>query len=423
MRNWAGNIEYRAHTIHHPTSVEEVQELVRGLRRIRALGSRHSFSDIADTDGDLVSLADVPRMIEIDPVARTVTIDGGIRYGELCRGLDQAGWALPNLASLPHISVAGAVATATHGSGDRAANLASSVAAIELIGADGERRSFSRAADREVFDGVVVSLGALGIVTRLTLDLEPAYRMYQHVYEGLPYAAWAENLDAITAAGYSVSCFADWRSEAFPQVWVKRRVDAPDAAAGRLADPPDSLFGAVPATSPRHPIPTMDPAACTPQLGVIGPWHERIPHFRLEHTPSAGDELQSEYIVDRSAAVDAFLALTAMSDRLAPLVQVSELRTIAGDNAWLSPSHGRDSVSIHFTWLPDWTAVRSLLPTIEATLAPYRARPHWGKLFTMGPAGVRERYDRLPDFVRLATTLDPTGTFRNDYVDRLVFAD
>ncbi len=414
---------YRARTIHHPTSIEEVQALVRGSHRIRALGSRHSFNDIADTDGDLVSLADVPRVVEIDSAARTVTIDGGIRYGELCRALDQAGWALPNLASLPHISVAGAVATATHGSGDRAANLASSVAAIEVIGADGERRSFSRAADRDVFDGVVVSLGALGIVTRLTLDLEPAYQMEQRVYERLRYEAWADHLDEITGSGYSVSCFADWRSDAVPQVWVKRRVNAADAEAGRLAGPTDSLFGATPATGPRHPIPTMDPAACTPQLGVVGPWHERIPHFRLEHTPSAGDELQSEYIVDRSGAVDAFLALTAMSDRLAPLVQVTELRTIAGDKAWLSPSHGRDSVSIHFTWLPDWTAVRALLPAIEATLAPYQPRPHWGKRSSLAPAAVRERYERLPDFVRLAATLDPTGTFRNPYVERLLFAD
>jgi xylitol oxidase len=423
MRNWAGNIEYRARTIHHPTSIDEVQALVRGSRRIRALGSRHSFSDIADTDGDLVSLAELPRIIEIDPAARTVSIDGGIRYGELCRALDQAGWALPNLASLPHISVAGAVATATHGSGDRAANLASSVAGIELIADDGERRSFTRSADPDVFDGVVVSLGAIGIVTRLTLDLEPAYRMEQRVYERLAYTAWAEHLDEITDAGYSVSCFADWRGEAFPQVWVKRRVDAAEAQTGRTADSPGSLFGATPATSPRHPIPTMDPAACTPQLGVIGPWHERIPHFRLEHTPSAGDELQSEYIVDRSQAVDAFLALTAISDRLAPLVQVTELRTIAGDEAWLSPSHQRDSVSIHFTWLPDWTAVRALLPAIEAILAPYRPRPHWGKLFTMAPAAVRERYERLPDFVRLAATLDPTSTFRNPYVERLLYAD
>jgi xylitol oxidase len=414
VKNWAGNLDYRARRLHEPTSIEQLQEIVRASTRVRPLGSRHSFNDLADTTADQLSLARLPRTVEIDTGARTVTVDGGIRYGELVVELHAAGWAIHNLASLPHISVAGGSATATHGSGDRLGNLATAVAAVELVGADGELAHAERGDDAE-FDGMVVSLGALGVATSLTLDLEPAFSVQQNIYDDLPLDDFVEHFHEIASSADSVSFFTEWRGPVVDAVWLKRRV------VGDRFEAPPRLFGATLATEERHPIRGISPAACTPQLGVPGPWHERLPHFRMDHTPSSGAELQTEYFVAREHLVEAVKGLDAMRDRIAALIQVSEVRTIAADLLWMSMAYRRASAAIHFTWKPDWEAVRRLLPDIEATLQPFEPRPHWGKLFTMEPAQIRARYERLPDFAALARRRDPTGKFSNDFLDRNVF--
>jgi xylitol oxidase len=344
-----------------------------------------------------------------------VTIDGAIRYGDLCQTLDTAGFALHNLASLPQISVAGACTTATHGSGDRSGNLATGVSAMEVVTANGEIAVLSRDRDGADFEGAVVALGGLGAVIRVTLNLQPTYRMRQDVFEGLPLSALAEHFDEITSSAESVSLFTEWRGATIDQVWLKSRV-----VDSQASEPPTDLFGAKPATAQRHPIRSMPPDACTPQLGLAGPWHERLPHFRMDRTPSAGDELQSEYIVPRPHAVDALIAVHGLRDRISPLVQISEVRTIAGDDLWMSPSYQRESVAIHFTWQPDWTAVREVLPLIEAALRPFEPRPHWAKLFTIPSDELRSRYERLPDFVELLARADPDQKFRNPFLDRLV---
>jgi xylitol oxidase len=418
MRNWAGNYEYRARQVHEPVSVEALQELVWRSPRIRAIGSRHSFNAIADSDGDLVSLAKLPRVFEIEAADRTVTVDGAVRYGDVCGPLDAAGLAFHNLASLPHVSVAGACATATHGSGERSANLSTAVRSMSIVRADGELMTIDRDADPTLWQAAAVSLGTLGVVTRLTLDVEPSYRVRQDVYEDLPLGAFAERFDDVIGLGDSVSFFTQWRSPAIDQVWVKRRMR------GRHSDdPPAELFGARRATAERHPIPGLSPVACTPQLGLPGPWHERLPHFRLDYTPSSGDELQSEYFVAREDGVPAFLALDEFRDWIAPLIQVSEVRTIAKDDLWLSPAFDRASVAFHFTWRPDWPSVRVLLPRIEAALAQFAPRPHWAKLFVMHPEDVGSRYERLSDFQTVARRFDPDGKFRNEFLDRHVFAE
>jgi alditol oxidase len=416
VRNWAGNLEYHARRLVEPGSIEAVQEAVRTSTSLRVVGSRHAFNGLADTHGDHLSLAALPRVIDIDAEARTVTIDGAIRYGDLGPVLEGSGFALHNLASLPHISVAGACATATHGSGDRLGNLSTAVVAMELVRADGELVSLSRGADGETFAGSVVSLGALGVVTRLTLAVEPSYQVRQDVYEDLPIAALRDHFDALTASGDSVSLFPRWRGPVIDQLWRKRRVDDGDDGGGAAV----SLFGARRATTALHPLGDLPPDACTEQLGVPGPWLDRLPHFRLDHTPSHGDELQSEFFVGREHAVVAFEALDALRDRLAPLVFVSEIRTIAADDLWLSPAYGRDSVAFHFTWRPDWPAVRGLLPDVEAALEPFEPRPHWAKLFTMTPELVRSRYERMGEFAAMAHGSDPDGKLGNDFLGRFV---
>jgi xylitol oxidase len=383
---------------------------------LRALGSRHSFNDIADTTGDLVSLRRMPRIFELDRVAGTVTVDGGVRYGELCEPLNDAGFALHNLASLPHISVAGACATATHGSGDRSGNLATAVSRLEVVTADGELRVFGRDRDADLFNGAVVSLGGLGVVASLTLTLQPAFLMRQDLYEDLPLATVVDGFDEISSLADSVSLFTDWRSASFEQVWLKRRV-----VDGDSFEPASELFGASRATVPIHPIRRMSAAALTEQLGVPGPWHERMPHFRMDHTPSAGDELQSEYLISRQHAPGALLALDAIRDRIAAPLQISEVRTIAADELWMSTAFGRESVAFHFTWQPDREAVDQVLPAIEAALAPFEPRPHWGKVFTTAPETVRSSYSKLPQFAELLERNDPLGKFRNPFLDRYIF--
>jgi xylitol oxidase len=417
--NWAGNIAFTARRFHQPAGIGELQGLVAGSERVRALGTGHSFSRIADTPGDLVSVAGLPKVIDVDAEQATVTISGGLRYGELVSRLHEAGYALRNLGSLPHISIAGAGATGTHGSGDANGNLATAVSALQMVTAQGDIMSISREADGDQFRGAVVGLGALGIVTSMALDIVPAFDVRQYVYEDLPPVNGdlsgvepAERLADILSSAYSVSMFTDWRSSRFRQVWLKRRADEDGAAIA-----PSRWMGALLADGPRHPVPGMSPAACTQQMGVPGPWHERLPHFRLDYLPSTGEELQSEYLVPRQHAISALAAIGRIRDRVAPVLQISEIRTVASDDLWMSPCYQRDSVAIHFTWIKDTDAVTAVTAALEDQLSPFEARPHWGKLFSATPEVVRGLYPRLPDFQQLMRHYDPGGKFRNDFID------
>lgn len=408
--NWGGNVAFTARRLHHPESVAELQEIVARSPRVRALGTRHSFSTVADTDGEHVSTSRLPAVIEVDRTERTATVGSGLRFGEIVRAIDEAGLALHNLGSLPHISVAGACATGTHGSGTGRRSLAGAVRALTTVTADGGLAEVRRGeAD---FDGSVVALGALGVVTRLTLDLVPAFAVRQTVYEDMPREEFRENFHAVMSAGYSVSGFTRWRERAADQVWLKERVEADGTEPA-----PRTWFGATAADGPRHPIPGMPGTHCTPQQGLVGPWYARLPHFRLEFTPSSGEEIQSEFFVDRRDAVAAFDALWQVRERFSSEVLIGEIRTVAADSLWLSPAYGRDSVAFHFTWAPDAEAVARAVRVVEEALRPFSARPHWGKLFTTpSPGALRELYPRYDDFRALAARLDPSGVFRNTFM-------
>ena len=408
--NWAGNYSYRARQVHRPSTLEQVAEVAATTPRLRALGSGHSFTDIADS-AELITLESLPAEVVVDHASATVSLSAGLRYGELAVALADEGVALANLASLPHISVAGAVATATHGSGDANGNLATAVAALELVTSDGGVIASSRG-DAD-FNGLVVGLGALGVVTRITLDIEPSYEVRQRVFEGLSWEALLEHFDAIAASGYSVSVLTLW-AEPDNRVWVKTRVsEAPELL---LAE----LFGASAATVERHVIAGLSPLNCTPQLGVPGPWSERLPHFRLGFTPSNGEEIQSEYLVPRRNAIAALAALRSLGERIRPLLQVSEIRTVAADELWMSPQYEQDTIAIHFTWQPEQQAVERVLVEVEAALLPLDARPHWGKLFLADAATIAPRYPRLQDFAALVARTDPRGAFTNDWLEQRV---
>ncbi|WBB71110.1 D-arabinono-1,4-lactone oxidase [Micromonospora sp. WMMD812] len=405
-RNWAGNVRYSAQRFHRPASVDELRRLVAGSERIRAVGTGHSFNRLGDTTGDLVTLAGLPPEVTVDRERRTVTVAAALRYGDVATRLHTQGCALANLASLPHISVAGAIATGTHGSGEANGNLATAVAALELVTADGDLLRVDRDADGDTFAGMVVALGALGVVTRVTLDLVPAFDVRQYVQLGLP----REELDAAFGSAYSVSLFTDWRSPRIGQVWRKQRADEPA--------PPPGWLGTTAADAPQHPVPGMPAENCTPQFGEPGPWHERLPHFRLGFTPSSGDELQSEYHLPRESAVDALAALDPMADRIAAVLQVCELRAVAADGLWLSPNHRRDTLAVHFTWIGDEAAVAPVVAEVERRLAPFAPRPHWGKVFGLDAEAIAAVWPRYADFRALLAELDPAGKFRTDLLDR-----
>ncbi len=412
-QNWAGNYTYGATDMIQPDSVEHLQQLVKQHRKIKVLGSGHTFNSVTDTDGIFVSLRHWNRLLTLDQARGTVMVEGGATYGELCAQLAESDYALHNLASLPHITIAGAIATSTHGSGSHNGSLASAVEEIELIDANGELHTF-RSGDDE-FAGIVINLGALGIVTKLTLKVVPAYRIRQFVYENLPVTELEQHAEAIFSSSYSVSLFTDWQTPSFHQVWTKSREEDGEAYAGRA-----SFYGATPATTPLHPLPDMDAQNCTEQLGKSGMWHERLAHFRMEFTPSAGKELQSEYLMAREHVYAASVAVHQLREKLAPILFVSELRTIAADDLWLSPFYKQESVAFHFTWKDNWEAVEQVLPLLEEALAPFHARPHWGKLFTVPAEQLQQQFEKLPEFQKLVQKYDPQGKFSNAYLDKYI---
>jgi alditol oxidase len=416
LKNWAGNVQYGTDRLYSATSVEQAQEFVRKHARLKVLGTRHCFNHIADSTDDFLSLRPMDKVLSLDAQARTVTIPANMSYGQLSPYLHEQGFALHNLASLPHISVVGACATATHGSGEKNGNLATSVSALEMITASGDIVKFSRKQDGEGFLGAVVGLGALGVITKITLDLQPTFMVKQYVYENLPLSEMQKNFDAIEASGYSVSLFTDWQKKRINEVWIKSRVEA-----GQSSNATPDFFGAKLATKNLHPIAELSAENCTEQMGVPGPWYDRLPHFRMGFTPSAGNELQAEYFVPRRHAVEAILAMERLRDQVTPHLLISEIRTIAADDFWMSPCYKQPSVTIHFTLKPDWPAVRQLLPVIERELAPFQARPHWGKLFTVSSERLKASYEKLPDFIALSKKYDPHGKFRNDFLNTNIF--
>lgn len=409
---WAKNLEYSARELVEPTGVEELAAVLSGADRVRMLGSRHSFNRVADTTGTMVGLGRMPVQVEVDAARRVVRTSGGITFGELGARLQEQGWALHAMASLPHITVAGGVSTDTHGSGDGAPSLAEGVAAVELVTTGGEHVRLERG--DEEFDGAVVALGMLGALVTLELDIEPTYDVAQTVYDGLTWEQVATDLDAVTGLGTSVSVFTDWLDrDRTTQVWVKQRVD-------RAGGDPDGL-GLTAAGEPRHPHRGNRADSCTEQGGIPGPWLDRLPHFRLEFTPSNGAELQSEWLLPRSGAAAAVEVLQGLAAQMAPVLHGCEMRTVATGRQWLGMTQGVDCVAFHFTWRPEQAAVTALLPRIEAGFAPLGARPHWAKLFDEDAlAGrVHELYPQLARVRALRGRLDPRGALRNDFLDRL----
>jgi xylitol oxidase len=413
--NWAGNYTYRAEHLDMPDGVDQVKKNILEHVHAKALGARHSFNAIADSREEQISLKHFDQM-ELDAKNHTVTVGAGVTYGQLAPYLDSHGFAVHNMASLPHISVVGACATGTHGSGNLNGNLSTAVRAMEMVTAKGEMVTLSREKLGESFAGTVVGLGALGVITKITLAVEPAFQMVQVVYEDLSFSQLERHLDEIFASGYSVSLFTDWQKHRATQVWIKQKTEP-----GVSAVVSNDFFGATPAKRKMHPIADHSAESCTEQMGVPGPWYERLPHFKMNFTPSSGAELQTEYLLPRAKGYEAIMAVEELRDQITHHLFITELRTIAADELWMSTAYLRDSMAIHFTWKPEWPEVKKILPQIEEKLAPFGARPHWGKLFTIKPIVLQRQYARLKEFLALARQYDPDGRFHNEFLDTNVF--
>ncbi|MGA7856340.1 MAG: FAD-binding protein [Terracidiphilus sp.] len=414
--NWAGNLTYSTDHLLTPASVDEVRQAVKSCAKLRALGTRHSFNAIADSTQNQISLKQLDS-IDIDDKTRTVTVGAGVTYGKLAPVIDARGYALHNLASLPQISVAGAISTATHGSGIQNGNLATAVAALEIVTADGQVIHLSREKDGDRFLGAVVGLGALGVTTRVTLNLLPTFQVAQSVYQNLSFDHLQHHFDEIFGSGYSVSLFTDWQNHEATQVWIKRRL-----ASGDKNEWQPEFFDAKLATRKLHPITDLDATPCTEQQGIPGPWYDRLPHFRMGFTPSSGHELQTEYLIPYDRGYEAILAVEKLRDQITPHLFITELRTIAPDHLWMSTAYQRPSMAIHFTWKPEWPEVSRVLPKIEAQLEPFAPRPHWAKLFTIPPAQIQARYARLAEFKAQLKHYDPSGKFRNEFINTNLYS-
>ncbi len=411
LKNWAGNYTYQADEVRYPQDIVNLSKLLKSHSKVKALGTQHCFNEIADTSGLQLSTKNLNSIIEINEELSYVIVESGIKYGDLGIELHSNGLALHNLASLPHISVGGSFATATHGSGVRNGNLATALQGFELLTPGGELLWVDQQTNTDLFHAGGVSMGALGIMTKVKLAIQPTFEVSQRVYENLSMDALKNNFDKIMSEGYSVSFFTHWLDKNINQVWVKSRED-------ELREIPSDFYGATPATIDLHPIKANSPINCTPQMGVPGPWHKRLPHFKMDFTPSNGDELQSEFFVGRENAFEAIMAIEALHDKIAPFLFISEIRCIAADNFWMSTAYQRESVAIHFTWKPDPEGVIAILPEIQAALSPFKARPHWGKIFTLSADELAARYPKFEEFLSFKRELDPKGILNNSYLDK-----
>lgn len=412
--NWAGNYTYSTDNLVAPKTVEELQELIKSYKKVKGLGTMHCFNGIADSKFNQISTAALNKVISLDKENETITVESGIKYGEFCEYLDKNGFALHNLASLPHISVAGACSTSTHGSGISNGSLATAAIALEMVNGKGEVVRLTKEKNREEFLMAIVSLGALGIITKVTLQVQPTFKMKQVVYQNMPMASLEKDFEKIMASGYSVSLFTDWKNKNVSEVWIKVKSDDVKESA-------PEFYGAKLANKNLHPIASADPVNCTDQMGVDGTWYERMPHFKMGFTPSSGKELQAEYFVNIKDAYQAFMAIEKLNEKVAPLLFITEIRTIAADEIPMSPFYKKTCLAIHFTWKQEVDAVMALLPEVEKALEPFGARPHWGKVFTLQPFVLQGRIEKLNEFKALMIKHDPEGKFRNDFIETNLF--
>ena len=410
MQNWAKNITFSSQNYIEIENLTQLQKVIESSNKLKVVGTSHSFSEIADTTGTLISLKNLDSEIEIDEKSQTVKVSAGTSYANLAKYLEKNGWALSNLASLGEISIAGAVMTGTHGSGSNNKVLSDSVVAIEMILSSGDKFVIDRKNFAQ-FSGFVVSFGALAVFTKLTLKIVRSFSVKQVVYENVPIQSVLENFNEIFDRPYSASYFSNWSPKNTGQIWMKFLDD------DKYPELQSKAYGGNLALSNQHPVKVNDPGNCTEQMGVAGKWLFRLPHFRLNSSPASGDEVQTEYLVDRDHVQGYINELTKIGEDIAARVYATEIRTISSDDLWLSGAYGRETVGFHFTWKKS-PEVKDFLPEIENILGKNNGRPHWGKLFSTPRAQLIDRYPMYEEFRQLIQKYDSGNKFRNKFIEQ-----
>lgn len=410
MQNWAKNITFSSQNYIEIENLTQLQKVIESSNKLKVIGTGHSFSEIADTTGTLISLKNLDAEIEIDEKSQTVRVSAGTSYANLAKYLEKNGWALSNLASLGEITIAGAVMTGTHGSGSDNKVLSDSVVAIEMILASGDKFVIDRK-DFAQFPGFVVSFGALGVFTKLTLKIVKSFSVKQVVYENIPIQSVLENFNEIFDRPYSASYFSNWSPKNTGQIWMKFLDNE------KFSELQSNAYGGNLALTNQHPVKVNHPGNCTEQMGVAGKWLFRLPHFKLDSSPASGDEVQTEYLVDRDYVQGYINELTKIGEDIAARVYATEIRTMSSDDLWLSGAYGRETVGFHFTWKKT-SEVKDFLPVIENILGKNKGRPHWGKLFSTPRAQLIERYPKYEEFRQLIQKYDSGNKFRNKFIEQ-----
>ena len=410
MKNWAGNLTFSAREFIEVNSISKLQQVVSSSQAVKVLATGHSFNAIGDTTETLISIKNLSNGIEIDSQNAQALIPAGMAYADAARYLESNGWAFSNMASLGEVTIAGAISTGTHGSGSNNGVLSTSVVGLEIVLGSGELITIDQS-NSEEFAGFVVSLGALGVFTKIKMKIIPSFSVKQFVYENIGIQVVAENFDTVFNSAYSVSYFSNWAKNSTGQIWMKF---LDDSSSDNLSD---NWLGANQAKAKQHPVKINNPDPCTDQLGISGKWLYRLPHFKLDSSPASGDEVQTEYLVDRKYVNEYIQDLRAIGDEIAPRVYATEIRTIKSDELWLSGAYQRETVGFHFTWKKSDTLV-DFLPRIEEILGKHHGRPHWAKLFSVRSDELSARYPKYSDFEALLKKYDPKQKFRNKFIDQ-----
>jgi FAD-linked oxidoreductase len=427
--NWAGNQRAAARRVVRPTGAADIAELVGAARAagdtVRAVGAGHSFTGAAATDGIRLELPTDGGPVSIDGAARQVTVPAGMPLHRLNALLAAAGLAMPNLGDIDRQTVAGAISTGTHGTGGRLGGLATFVSGLELVTGTGETVRCSADSDPDLFDAARVSVGALGVLTEVTLSCVDAFTLRADE-RPLPLAEVLSTLDELVAANDHFEFY--W----FPytgRALVKRNNRVTDGSArplprwrGFLDDEllSNSVFGAVCRLARRAPrlVPTINGVSAR----ALGARTYTAPSHEVFCTPRRVRFVEMEYAVPRAALPAAFAGLRRAVERCGtPVVFPVEVRVAAADGVWLSTSYGRDSayVAVHqYAGMPYEPYFRE----VEAVMRDLDGRPHWGKLHTRNAASLDAAYPRFGDFLAVRDRLDPDRVFVNDYT-RQVFGD
>jgi xylitol oxidase len=410
VKNWAGNLTFSAKEFIEIDNISKLQQVVSNSQGVKVLATGHSFNAIGDTKYTLISLKNLSNGIEIDSQNAQALIPAGMSYADAARYLESNGWAFSNMASLGEVTIAGAISTGTHGSGSNNGVLSTSVVGLEIVLGSGELITIDES-NSEEFAGFVISLGSLGVFTKIKMKIVPSFSVKQFVYENIGIQAVAENFDTVFNSAYSVSYFSNWAKNSTGQIWMKF---LDDSSSDNLSD---NWLGANQAKAKQHPVKINNPDPCTDQLGISGKWLYRLPHFKLDSSPASGDEVQTEYLVDRKYVNEYIQDLRTIGDEIAPRVYATEIRTIKSDELWLSGAYQRETVGFHFTWKKSDTLV-DFLPRIEEILGKHDGRPHWAKLFSVKSDELSARYPKYSNFEALLKKYDPKKKFRNKFIDQ-----